>query len=108
MFDVEKVRKVADAFRNPPDCYEPDLDTVADLLDEAVAAVEHYRDQTARFAFDADKSGYHPWVVTDDSTGRQVLVSIFTDEGGGIDVVQIAYRDNAWDSWSPPASGVKG
>jgi hypothetical protein len=44
---------------------------------------------------------YSPYVgITED--GRQILVQIFTDPQGLIEVVQVAYRGDSWDSWGPP------
>jgi hypothetical protein len=44
---------------------------------------------------------YAPYVgITED--GRQILVQIFTDSQGLIEVVQVAYRGDSWDTWGPP------
>lgn len=80
---------------------------VADLLDSCVETIDHYRNQTARWV-ETDRSGYHPYVVTDEESGKQVLVQIFTNDDGSIDLVQLAYRDDQWQSWSPPVEGVRG
>lgn len=80
---------------------------VADLCDAVVETIDHYREQTARW-METDRSGYHPFVVSDADTGRQVLVQIFTNDDGSIDLVQLAYRENEWGSWSPPATAVRG
>jgi hypothetical protein len=52
-----------------------------------------------------DRSGYHPYVAHTDS--GQILVSIFTNEDGSIDTVDLAFRDDDWDSWSPPTKAGK-
>lgn len=108
MMQPDKIREIADAFRNPPDCYEPDLGSIADILEGALEMVDHYKSLASRWVAAEDKSGYHPYVVTNPDNGNQVLVSIFTNEDGSIDVVQIAYRDDEWGSWSPPATAKKG
>jgi hypothetical protein len=44
---------------------------------------------------------YAPYIGTD-KDGREILVQIFTDPQGLIEVVQVAYRGDSWDSWGPP------
>jgi hypothetical protein len=44
---------------------------------------------------------YAPYIGTD-KDGREILVQIFTDPQGLIEVVQVAYRGDSWDLWGPP------
>ncbi len=53
-----------------------------------------------------DKSGYHPHVAYTDK--GQILVQIFTNEEGDIDTVALAFRENDWDTWSPPTTATTG
>ena len=78
---------------------------VADGLENAADYIDSLRDLSARLVSDEDKSGYHPFVASADP--GQVLVSIFTEPDGQVGLVQLAFRKNAWDSWSPPIEAVR-
>jgi hypothetical protein len=44
---------------------------------------------------------YLPYVGIDED-GSQILVQIFTDPQGLIELVQVARRGDSWESWGPP------
>jgi hypothetical protein len=83
--------------------YEPSL--LATMLETAADYIDHLRDTAARAVTGADRTGYHPHVAEAD--GKQVLVSIFTDADGSIDGVQLAFREDRYDSWSPPVEAER-
>lgn len=98
----EALRYMAWEFRREVDVNRAD---VAEALENAADYIDHLRDLSARLATQEDKSGYHPFVA--EGGGKQVLVSVFTDESGAVDVVQLAFRENSWDTWSPPLEAEK-
>lgn len=78
-----------------------------DLLDGCAEAIEHYQGLAARWVADEDRTAYHPFLISHPESERQVLIQIYTDEQGGIDMVQMAVRDTPWESWGVPVSAVK-
>ena len=103
MLTKEQIQAVADVARAGKQIGQ---NILVDLLDSCVETIEHYREQASRWVAAEDQSGYHPFTVKADD--RQVLIQIFTAEDGGIDCVQLAYREDDWDSWSPPATAERG
>ena len=79
---------------------------ICEALENAADYIEHLRDLSARLASGEDHSGYHPFVAEGD--GKQVLISVFTDPDGQIGMVNLAFRESQWDTWSPPVEAVKG
>ena len=79
---------------------------IVEALEKAADYIDHLRDMSARLATQEDKSGYHPFVAEGD--GKQVLISVFTDPDGEVGMVNIAFRESRWDTWSPPVEAVKG
>lgn len=105
MLTKEQIQAVADVVRSGKQIGQ---NILVDLLDGCVDTIEHYREQTARAISHVDRSGYHPFVSTSPETGAQVLIQIFTDDDGGIDLVQLATREAEWFSWGPPITARKG
>lgn len=99
----ETLREIAGALRYGPPL--TDYTVLCNVLENAADYIDHLRDLSARLATQEDKSGYHPFVA--EGGGKQVLVSVFTDESGAVDVVQLAFRENTWDTWSPPMEAEK-
>lgn len=79
---------------------------LAEMCDNAADYIDHLRDLSARLATQEDKSGYHPFIARGD--GKEVLISIFTDDDGSVGAVNLAFRENTWDTWSPPLEAERG
>jgi len=80
---------------------------LVDLLDGCAEAIDHYQRLAARWADHEDKTAYHPFLISHPESERQVLIQVFTDQQGGIELVQMAVRNFPWESWGPPVSAVK-
>lgn len=105
MLSKDHLKAVAEVVRGGKQISQ---NVLLDLLDGCVDLVDHYQSLASRWVADEDRTGYHPYVVTNPDGDQQVLIQIYTDEHGKIDMVQIATRENQWDSWSPPVSAKKG
>lgn len=103
MLSKEQIEAVAQVVR---DGRQVASNVLADLLDGCVETIEHYREQAARWVAAEDRSGYHPYVVANDD--QEILIQIFTADDGSIDLVQLAYREEPWSTWSPPVTARKG
>ena len=104
MLSREQIQAVADIARAGKQIGQ---NVLIDLLDGCVEAIDHYQELASRWVADADRTGYHPYMITHPDSERQVLIQVFTDEAGGIELVQMAVRDTPWESWGPPVSAVK-
>ena len=104
MLTKEQIMAVADIARTGKTIGQ---NVLIDLLDGCAEAIEHYREQAARWVGAEDLTGYHPFMITHPESDRQVLIQVFTDENGGIELVQMAVRESPWESWGPPVSAVK-
>jgi hypothetical protein len=100
----EQIQAVADIARAGKQIGQ---NVLVDLLDGCAEAIDHYQGLAARWVADEDKTAYHPFLITHPESERQVLIQVFTDEHGGIELVQMAVRDTPWESWGPPVSAVK-
>ena len=49
---------------------------------------------------------YLPYIGIDED-GSQILVQIFTDPQGLIELVQVARRGDSWETWGPPIRADK-
>ena len=103
MLTKEQIQAVADVARAGKQIGQ---NVLVDLLDSCVETIEHYREQASRWVADLNKSAYYPFVVK--GGDRQVLIQVFTADDGAIDLVQLAYREDEWDSWSPPVTAERG
>lgn len=99
----EELRFMAWQFQKEVDVNRAD---VVEALENAADYIDHLRDLAARLASQEDQSGYHPFVAEGD--GKQVLISVFTEPDGSIGMVNLAFRESQWDTWSPPVEAVKG
>ena len=100
----ETLREIAGALRYGPPI--TDYTVLCNVLENAADYIDHLRDLSARLATQEDKSGYHPFVARGD--GKEVLISIFTDDDGSVGAVNLAFRENSWDTWSPPMEAERG
>lgn len=44
---------------------------------------------------------YRPYLATRDD-GSQILVSVFVDDAGRLESIQVAERPDRFDAWRPP------
>ena len=104
MLSKEQIMAVADVARAGKQIGQ---NVLVDLLDGVVEAIDHYQGLASRWVAAEDLTGYHPFMISHPDTERQVLIQIYTDEHGAIEMVQMAVRDTPWESWGVPMSAVK-
>ena len=44
---------------------------------------------------------YRPYIATRED-GSQILVSLFFDDAGRLESIQVAERSDRWTTWEPP------